>query len=125
MIEFENDQFQDLLDKDGVLLTDCKGQWVAICEGFDYDDVFAFIHDFINQYGIEELSECLGFSSADEFLKRMITYSWTEDQLLHDVMFAFYGKRASDLEDRFEYPDPEEQARLEAADHKCDELAGR
>lgn len=123
MIEFDDKDLRDLQEVDGILLQDVHGQRVAIGAGFDYENVFYFMHDYFEEYGADDFAEKLGYEDAVEMFQ-----SWFSgipvhgDNIMDMVYKAFRGIDADSLPDTYDY---EEEAYLEAEDHKLDQELGK
>lgn len=123
MIEFDDKDLRDLQDVDGILLQDVHGQRVAIGKGFDYGNVFYFMHDYFKEYGEEDFAKQIGYEDDIDMYK-----SWfsgipsNESNLMDWVCEAFDGIDADSLPDTYDY---EEEDYLEAEDHKLDQERGK
>ena len=123
MIEFDDKDLRDLQDVDGIVLRDVHGQRVAIGKGFDYENVFYFMHDYFEDYGEEDFAKQLGYEDDIEMYE-----SWHsgipvhEDNIMDMVYQAFSGIDADSLPDTYDY---EEDDYLEAEDHKLDQERGK
>ena len=123
MIEFEDKDLRDLQDVDGIVLRDVHGQRVAIGKGFDYENVFYFMHDYFEEYGAEDFAQQLGYDDDIDMYK-----SWFSDipvdvsNIMDEVYESFRGIDADSLQDPYEH---EKQAYLETEDHKLDQELGK
>ena len=123
MIEFDDRDLRDLQEVDGILLQDVHGQRVAIGAGFDYENVFYFMHDYFKEYGEEDFAQQLGYEDDIDMYK-----SWFsgipvhEDNIMDMVYESFTGIDADSLSDNYDH---EEEAYLEAEDHKLDQERGK
>lgn len=123
MIEFDDRDLRDLQEVDGILLQDVHGQRVAIGAGFDYENVFDFMHDYFKEYGEEDFAKQLGYEDDIDMYK-----SWFsgipvhEDNIMDMVYKAFSGIDADSLLDNYDH---EEEDYLEAEDHKLDQERGK
>lgn len=125
MIEFQDIDFQDLYEENGILLTDCEDQRVAIGDGFDYKNIYDFMNAFSNEYSLDVLAQDLGFEDGERFLKQLSINKVSTNALTSDIMYYFKGHYASDLDPLDFGYDPEEEARLEAEDFKYDQAVGK
>lgn len=123
MIEFDDKDLRNLQEVDGILLRDVHGQRVAIGYGFDYENVFDFMHDYFEDYGEEDFAKQLGYEDDVDMFK-----SWHSGIPIHEsdimdmVYKAFRGIDADSLQDTY---DDENEAYLEAEDHKLDRERGK
>lgn len=123
MIEFEDKDLRDLQEVDGIVLRDVHGQRVAIGKGFDYENVFYFMHDYFEEYGAEDFAQQLGYEDDIDMYK-----SWFSDipvdvsNIMDEVYESFRGIDADSLQDPYEH---EKDAYLEAEDHKLDQERGK
>ena len=123
MIEFDEKDLRDLQDVDGVVLQDVHGQRVAIGEGFDYETIFDFMSDYFEEYGAEDFAKEIGYADAtDMFEAWFLGVPFTEDSIKSWIYDAFDEIDADQLQDTYDY---EEEARLEAEDHKLDQARGK
>lgn len=123
MIEFDGKDLRDLQDVDGIVLQDVHGQRVAIGKGFDYENVFDFMHDYFGEYGEEDFAKQLGYEDDIDMYK-----SWFsgipvhESDLMDWVCESFTGIDADSLPDTYDH---ENEAYVEAEDHKLDQERGK
>lgn len=123
MIEFDERDLRDLQEVDGVVLQDVHGQRVAIGDGFDYENVFEFMVDYFEEYGAEDFANQTGYEDAIDMFKSWFSgISLHEGDLMDMVYNSFDGIDADSLQDEYDY---EEEARLEAEDHKLDQERGK
>lgn len=123
MIEFDDKDLRDLQDVDGILLRDVHGQRVAIGKGFDYENVFDFMHDYFGEYGEEDFAKQLGYEDDIDMYKSWFSgIPFNESDLMDWVCESFTGIDADSLPDTYDY---EEEAYLEAEDHKLDQERGK
>lgn len=123
MIEFDDKDLRDLQDVDGILLRDVHGQRVAIGKGFDYENVFDFMHDYFGEYGEEDFAKQLGYEDDIDMYKSWFAgIPFNESDLMDWVCESFTGIDADSLPDTYDY---EEEAYLEAEDHKLDQERGK
>lgn len=54
MIEFDDSDLRNLQEVDGVILQDVHGERVAIGKGIGYENVFAFMNAYFEEYGAEK-----------------------------------------------------------------------
>lgn len=123
MIEFEDTDLRDLQEVDGIVLQDVHGKRVAIGKGFDYENVFYFMHDYFEEYGAEDFAQQLGYEDDIDMYK-----SWFsgipvhESNIMDEVYESFDGIDADSLQDPYDH---EKDAYLEAEDHKLDQELGK
>lgn len=123
MIEFEDTDLRDLQEVDGIVLQDVHGKRVAIGKGFDYENVFYFMHDYFEEYGAEDFAQQLGYEDDIDMYK-----SWFsgipvhESNIMDEVYESFDGIDADSLQDPYDH---EKEAYLEAEDHKLDQELGK
>ena len=123
MIEFDDKDLRDLQDVCGIVLRDVHGQRVAIGDGFDYGNVFEFMNAYFEEYGADDFAKQVGYEDAIEMFK-----SWFSGIPLHEgdlmdmVYEAFRGIDADSLQDSYDH---ENEAYLEAEDHKLDQERGK
>ena len=123
MIEFDDKDLRDLQDVDGIVLRDVHGQRVAIGKGFDYENVFDFMHDYFKEYGEEDFAQQLGYEDDIDMYE-----SWCSGIPVHEsdimdwVYESFAGIDADSLQDPYDH---ENEAYLEAEDHKLDQERGK
>ena len=123
MIEFEDKDLRDLQDVDGIVLRDVHGQRVAIGKGFDYENVFDFMHDYFEEYGEEDFAKQLGYEDDIEMYKSWFSGTPVdESDLMDEVYESFSGIDADSLQDPYDH---EKEAYLEAEDHKLDQERGK
>lgn len=123
MIEFDDKDLRDLQEVDGFVLQDVHGERVAIGKGFDYENVFDFMSDYFEEYGAEAFAKQLGYEDAVEMFKDWFSGTpLTEDDISSLIYDAFDEIDADSLQDTYDY---EEEAYLEAEDHKLDQERGK
>ena len=123
MIEFDDKDLRDLQDVDGIVLRDVHGQRVAIGKGFDYENVFYFMHDYFKDYGEEDFAQQLGYEDDIDMYKSWLSgIPMRESNLMDKVYKSFSGIDADSLQDPYAH---ENEAYLEAEDHKLDQELGK
>lgn len=125
MIEFEDSQLRDLQEVGGIVLRNVHGERVAIGKGFDYQNIFDFVDDYTEFYGINDFVLKLGYKNFSHMTECCFSGTpQTEDDLLKYCMDSdvFDGIYADDLADEYDY---EQEAYLEAEDAKYARLAGK
>ena len=123
MIEFDDNDLRDLQDVNGILLRDVHGQRVAIGKGFDYENVFDFIHDYFDEYGAEDFAKQLGYEDDIDMYKSWFSgIPLNESDIMDMVYESFDGIDADSLQDPYYH---ENEAYLEAEDHKLDQALGK
>ena len=73
MKEFNEKHIKDLQEADGFVLQDVFGYTVAIGIDSEYPDVASFLDDYIEIYGIFDLSKRLGYQNSRKMLNDLIT----------------------------------------------------
>lgn len=123
MIEFDDSDLRDLQEVDGVVLQDVNGKRVAIGKGFDYENVFAFMNAYFEEWGAESFAKKLGYEDAiDMFQSWFSGISVNKYDLMDWVCESFSGIDADSLQDQYDY---ENEDYLEAEDHKLDQALGK
>ncbi len=123
MIEFDDNDLQKLQDVDGIVLQDVHGQRVAIGRGFDYGNVFQFMHDYFKEYGTEDFAKQIGnVDDTDMFKSWFLGIPFYESDIMDWVYESFDGIDADSLQDPYDH---ENEAYLEAEDHKLDQERGK
>ena len=123
MIEFDDKDLQDLREADGIVLQNVHDQRVAIGYGFDYGNVFQFMSAYFKDYGAEDFAKQIGHEDDEDMFK-----SWFSGVPLHEsdlmdwVYKSFSGIDADSLQDPYDH---ENEAYLEAEDHKLDQERGK
>lgn len=102
-----------LRSNDGYIIY-LDGEATPVGPGFDYGSLREFFDSLIEERGVEETAQLLGYEDAEEMVIDMagiLNYDYTIDDLILD---ACDGHAVKDLD-----------YEADAADHKGDELAGR
>ena len=73
MKEFNEKHIKDLQEADGFVLQDVFGYTVAIGIDSEYPDVASFLDDYIEIYGIFDLSKRLGYQNSRKMLNDLVT----------------------------------------------------
>ncbi len=123
MIEFDDRELRDLQEADGVLLQDVHGQRVAIGHDFDYENVFEFMSDYFDEYGAEDFAQKLGYEDDVYMFKSWSAgLSFDASNLENWIYKAFHEIDADSLTDQYDH---QNEAYLEAEDHKLDQERGK
>lgn len=123
MIEFDERDLRDLQEVDGIVLQDVHGERVAIGKGFDYENVFAFMNAYFKEYGAEDFAKQVGYEDAIDMFKSWFSgIPFHESDIIDWVYESFGGIDADSLQDQYDY---ENEAYLEAEDHKLDQTLGK
>lgn len=123
MIEFDDSDLRDLQEVDGVILQDVHGERVAIGKGFDYENVFAFMNAYFEEYGAKDFAKKVGYADAIDMFKSWFSGVPVDEYDLMDwVCESFSGIDADSFQDQYDY---ENEAYLEAQDHKLDQALGK
>lgn len=69
MIEFDDSDLRNLQEVDGVILQDVHGERVAIGKGIGYENVFAFMNAYFEEYGAEDFAKKVGYEDAVDMFK--------------------------------------------------------
>lgn len=123
MIEFDDSDLRKLQEVDGVVLQDVNGQHVAIGKGFYYETVFDFMKDYFDELGAEDFAKKVGYEDAINMFK-----SWfsgtpiNQYDLMSWVCESFSGIDADSYQTTYDY---DNEAFLEAEDHKLDQVLGK
>ena len=73
MKEFNEKHIKDLQEANGFVLQDVFGHTVAIGIDSEYPDIASFLDDYIETYGIYNLSKRLGYEDSRKMLNDLIT----------------------------------------------------
>lgn len=73
MKEFDEKHIKDLQDAGGFILQNVHGNTVAIGIESEYPDVASFLDDYIEIYGIFDLSKRLGYQNSRKMLNDLVT----------------------------------------------------
>lgn len=123
MIEFDDRDLLNLQEVDGIVLQDVHGERVAIGSGFDYDNVFEFMDAYFEEYGADDFAKQIGYEDAADMIKSWFSgIPFHESDLINWVYESFDGIDADSLQDQYDY---ENEAYLEAEDHKLDQELGK
>ena len=123
MIEFDDRDLHDLQEVGGIVLQDVHGKRVAIGKGFDYQNVFAFMSNYFDEYGAEDFANQIGYEDAIDMFKSWFSGSkFYEGDLIDWVYSSFDGIDADALQDQYDH---EKEDYLEAEDHKLDQERGK
>lgn len=110
-------------DVDGFVLQDVHGERVAIGNGFHYGNVFAFMNDYFKEYGEEDFAKQVGYEDAIDMYESWFSGNpLYKSDLVYMVYESFGGIDADKLQDQYDY---ENDAYLEAEDHKLDRERGK
>lgn len=106
MKEFDKKHIKDLQEAHGFVLQDVFGQTVAIGIDSEYSDVASFLDDYIEIYGIYDLSKRLGYENSRKMLNDLITkvigFPFPIAHIETKLMGAFNGISADDYAKKLE-----------------------
>ena len=106
MKEFNKEHIKDLQEADGFVLQDVYGYTVAIGIDSEYPDVASFLDDYIEIYGIFDLSRRLGYQNSRKMLNDLVTktigFSFPIAHIETKLMGAFNGISADDYAKKLE-----------------------
>lgn len=106
MKEFNEKHIKDLQEANGFVLQDVFGQTVAIGLDSEYPDIASFLDDYIEIYGISNLSKRLGYENPTEMLKELLDKADNHLFMMTDIeaklMGAFDGISADDYAKKLE-----------------------
>lgn len=106
MKEFNEEHIKDLQEADGFILQDVFGYTVAIGIDSEYPDVASFLDDYIEIYGIYDLSKRLGYENSRKMLNDLITkvicFPFPIAHIETKLMGAFNGILADDYAKKLE-----------------------
>ena len=106
MKEFNKEHIKDLQEADGFVLQDVYGYTVAIGIDSEYPDVASFLDDYIEIYGIFDLSKRLGYQNSRKMLNDLITKTidlpFPIAHIETELMGAFNGISADDYAKKLE-----------------------
>ena len=106
MKEFNKEHIKDLQEADGFVLQDVYGYTVAIGIDSEYPDVASFLDDYIEIYGIFDLSKRLGYQNSRKMLNDLITkticVNFPITRIEIKLMGAFNGILADDYAKKLE-----------------------
>lgn len=102
-----------LRSNDGCIIY-LDGEQVPVGPGFDYGSLREFFDSLIEERGVEETAQLLGYADAKEMVIDMADFLDNDYTIEDFVLDSCDGQSVEDLD-----------YEAEAADHKADELAGR
>ncbi|KXN76903.1 hypothetical protein [Lactobacillus johnsonii] len=106
MKEFNEKHIKDLQEVGGFVLQDVFGHIVAIGIDSEYPDIASFLDDYIEIYGIYDLSKRLGYQNSRKMLNDLITktigFTFPITHIETKLMGAFKGISADDYAKKLE-----------------------
>lgn len=106
MKEFNEEHIKDLQEANGFVLQDVFGYTVAIGIDSEYPDIASFLDDYIEIYGIYDLSKRLGYKNSRTMLNDLITkticFTFPTVYIETELMGAFNGISADDYAKKLE-----------------------
>lgn len=106
MKEFNEKHIKDLQEANGFVLQDVFGQTVAIGLDSECPDIASFLDDYIETYGIDNLSKRLGYENGRTMLNDLITkvigFPFPIAHIETKLMGAFNGISADDYAKKLE-----------------------
>lgn len=106
MKEFNEEHIKDLREANGFVLQDVFGHIVAIGIDSEYPDVASFLDDYIEIYGIYDLSKRLGYENSRTMLNDLITktirFTFPIARIETKLMGTFNGISADDYAKKLE-----------------------
>lgn len=106
MKEFNEEHIKDLQEANGFVLQDVFGYTVAIGIDSEYPDIASFLDDYIEIYGIYDLSKRLGYENSRKMLNDLITkvidFPFPIAHIETKLMGAFNGISADDYAKKLE-----------------------
>lgn len=106
MKEFNEEHIKDLQEAHGFVLQDVKGKTVAIGLDSEYPDIASFLGDYIETYGIYNLSKRLGYEDSRTMLNDLVTkticFSFAIAHIKTKLMGVFNGISADDYAKKLE-----------------------
>ena len=106
MKEFNEKHIKDLQEVNGFVLQDVYGYTVAIGIDSEYPDVASFLDDYIEIYGIFDLSRRLGYQNSRKMLNDLVTktigFPFPIAHIETKLMGAFNGISADDYAKKLE-----------------------
>lgn len=106
MKEFNEEHIKDLQEAGGFVLQDVFGHIVAIGIDSEYPDIASFLGDYIETYGIYNLSKRLGYKDEREMLNDLVTkiigVPFPIAHIETKLMGAFNGISADDYAKKLE-----------------------
>ncbi len=106
MKEFNEEHIKDLQEANGFVLQDVFGYTVAIGIDSEYPDIASFLDDYIEIYGIYDLSKRLGYENSRTMLNDLITktirFTFPISHIETKLMGVFNGISADDYAKKLE-----------------------
>ena len=106
MKEFNEKHIKDLQEANGFVLQDVFGHTVAIGIDSEYPDIASFLGDYIETYGIYNLSKRLGYEDSRKMLNDLITkticFNFPIASIETKLMGVFNGISADDYAKKLE-----------------------
>ena len=106
MKEFNEKHIKDLQEANGFVLQDVFGYTVAIGIDSEYPDIASFLDDYIEIYGIYDLSKRLGYENSRTMLNDLITktirFTFPIARIETKLMGVFNGISADDYAKKLE-----------------------
>ena len=106
MKEFNKEHIKDLQEANGFVLQDVFGYTVAIGIDSEYPDIASFLDDYIEIYGIYDLSKRLGYKNSRTMLNNLITkticFTFPIAHIETKLMGVFNGISADDYAKKLE-----------------------
>lgn len=106
MKEFNEKHIKDLQEANGFVLQDVFGHTVAIGIDSECPDIASFLDDYIETYGIYNLSKRLGYENGRTMLNDLITkticFNFSIAHIENKLMNAFDGISADDYAKKLE-----------------------
>lgn len=106
MKEFNEEHIKDLQEAHGFVLQDVFGYTVAIGIDSEYPDIASFLDDYIEIYGIYDLSKRLGYENSRTMLNDLITktirFTFPITHIETKLMGVFNGISADDYAKQLE-----------------------
>lgn len=106
MKEFNEEHIKDLQEANGFVLQDVFGYTVAIGIDSEYPDIASFLDDYIEIYGIYDLSKRLGYKNSRTMLNDLITkticFTFPIAHIETKLMGVFNGISADDYAKKLE-----------------------
>lgn len=105
MKDFKKEHIKDLEEAGGFVLQDVFGHIVAIGIDSEYPDIASFLGDYIETYGIYNLSKRLGYEDSRKMLNDLITKTICFNSIDHietKLMGVFDGISADEYAEKLE-----------------------
>lgn len=105
MKDFKKEHIKDLEEAGGFVLQDVFGHIVAIGIDSEYPDIASFLGDYIETYGIDNLSKRLGYEDSRKMLNDLITKTICFNSIAHietKLMGVFDGISADEYAEKLE-----------------------